>query len=226
MPVVGVLEAGEDLQRRRLPAAVGAEDADPRARLDVEVDAVAGSCGRRRTCQASCGELRDDGHRASSFGCSRTYGQWRCPHCRGTGTLRHMAPAIHVGPQPPAEHLVQAVQDGGGEIAPLADAEAVVWAGSESDLGELPDGVKWVQLQSAGIEPWVERIRDTPDVQFTSAVGAYATQVAEHRAGAAARWDARHSPLRPRDVRGSPRTSACSRAARSRSSARAASGAS
>ena len=62
----------------------------------------------------------------------------------------------------------------------LSEAEAVVWAGPETELGELPDGVKWVQLQSAGIEPWVERIRDTPDVQFTSAVGAYATQVAEH----------------------------------------------
>ena len=39
--------------------------------------------------------------------------------------------------------------------------------------------MRWVQLQSAGIEPWIERVRDTPDVQFTSAVGAYATQVAE-----------------------------------------------
>jgi D-3-phosphoglycerate dehydrogenase len=88
-------------------------------------------------------------------------------------------PAIHVGPEP-VDHLVKAVEAGGGEIVALHEAEAVVWAGPESALGELPEGIKWVQLQSAGIEPWVERIRDTPNVRFTSAVGAYATQVAEH----------------------------------------------
>ena len=91
-----------------------------------------------------------------------------------------MAPAIHVGPEP-LEHLVKAVEDGGATVTDrIEDAEAVVWAGSETELGELPAGVKWVQLQSAGIEPWVERIRVTPQVQWTSAVGAYATQVAEH----------------------------------------------
>ena len=90
-----------------------------------------------------------------------------------------MAPAIHVGPEPPPEHLVEAVKQGGGEITSLADAEAVVWAGSPEELPALPNGIKWVQLQSAGIEPWVERIRDTPEVQWTSAVGAYAMQVAE-----------------------------------------------
>jgi phosphoglycerate dehydrogenase-like enzyme len=91
-----------------------------------------------------------------------------------------MAPAIHVGPEP-LERLVQAVKDGGGEVVDSLDgAEAVVWAGSETELAALPASGKWVQLQSAGIEPWVQRIRDTPDVQFTSAVGAYATQVAEH----------------------------------------------
>ena len=88
-------------------------------------------------------------------------------------------PKIHVGPEPAPEYLTEAVEQGGGELAPLSEAEAVVWAGPETELEELPDRVKWVQLQSAGIEPWVERIRNTPDVQFTSAVGAYATQVAE-----------------------------------------------
>jgi D-3-phosphoglycerate dehydrogenase len=39
--------------------------------------------------------------------------------------------------------------------------------------------VRWVQLPAAGVEPWLERVRATPDVQFTSATGAYATQVAE-----------------------------------------------
>jgi D-3-phosphoglycerate dehydrogenase len=40
-----------------------------------------------------------------------------------------------------------------------------------------------VQLQSAGIEHWVDRVRETPGVKFTSAVGAYASQVAEHAVG-------------------------------------------
>ena len=89
-----------------------------------------------------------------------------------------MAPAIHIGPDAP-EHLVRAVEEGGGQVVALEAAEAVVWAGSEEDFPELPASVKWVQLQSAGIEPWVERVRDTPDVQFTTAAGAYSTQVAE-----------------------------------------------
>ena len=39
--------------------------------------------------------------------------------------------------------------------------------------------MRWVQLPAAGVEPWMERVRATPDVDFTSAAGAYATQVAE-----------------------------------------------
>jgi phosphoglycerate dehydrogenase-like enzyme len=89
-----------------------------------------------------------------------------------------MAPAIHIGPDAP-EHLVRAIEEGGGQLVELEAAEAVVWVGSEQDLPELPASVKWVQLQSAGIEPWVERIRATPGVTFTTAAGAYAAQVAE-----------------------------------------------
>src|SRR4051794_31768550 len=87
---------------------------------------------------------------------------------------------IHVGPEPAPEYLVEAVRQGGGEVVPRHEAEAIVWAGGEPELGDLPDTAKWVPRQSAGIEPWIERIRSPPDVQFTSAVGAYATQVAEH----------------------------------------------
>jgi D-3-phosphoglycerate dehydrogenase len=90
-----------------------------------------------------------------------------------------MAPAIHLGPDTP-EHLVKAIEAGGGTLAPLEDAEGVVWIGSPGDLAELPASVKWVQLQSAGIESWVERVRATPGVKFTTATGAYASQVAEH----------------------------------------------
>jgi D-3-phosphoglycerate dehydrogenase len=89
-----------------------------------------------------------------------------------------MAPAIHIGPDA-SEPLVAAVEAGGGRVVGLEEAEAVVWAGSESSFPELPASVRWVQLQSAGIEPWVERIRATPGVRFTTATGAYASQVAE-----------------------------------------------
>ena len=90
-----------------------------------------------------------------------------------------MAPAIHIGPDAP-EHLVRAVEAGGGRVVALEEAEGVVWAGTESALpAELPESVRWVQLQSAGVEPWIERVRATPGVRFTSATGAYATQVAE-----------------------------------------------
>jgi D-2-hydroxyacid dehydrogenase (NADP+) len=91
-----------------------------------------------------------------------------------------MAPAIHIGPDAP-EHLVHAVEEGGGTLAALEEAEGVVWVGQPDELPELPASVTWVQLQSAGIEPWIERIRATPDgVTFTTATGAYASQVAEH----------------------------------------------
>ena len=94
----------------------------------------------------------------------------------------------------------------------------VVWVGGRSELPELSATVKWVQLQSAGIEPWVERVRATPDVQFTSAAGAYATQVAEHALAlliAGMRGIYRYA----RACRGTRGTSGRWRARRSRSSA-------
>ncbi|MEN0136139.1 MAG: D-isomer specific 2-hydroxyacid dehydrogenase family protein, partial [Rhodococcus sp. (in: high G+C Gram-positive bacteria)] len=69
----------------------------------------------------------------------------------------------------------------GGVLAPLDDAEAVVWAqGPDTFPAELPDSVRWVQLPSAGVEPWISAgIVDT-DRAWTSAAGAYAGNVAEH----------------------------------------------
>ena len=90
-----------------------------------------------------------------------------------------MTPAIHIGPEA-TEQLVQAVEDGGGRPAPLDEAEGVVWTGGPDDAPELPSSVRWIQLPAAGVESWMDWVRDTPDVQFTSAGGAYATQVAEH----------------------------------------------
>jgi hypothetical protein len=55
------------------------------------------------------------------------------------------APAIHIGPEP-LDHLVRAVEDGGGRVVGLDEAEAIVWAGPETDFpDELPATVRWVR---------------------------------------------------------------------------------
>jgi phosphoglycerate dehydrogenase-like enzyme len=113
-----------------------------------------------------------------------------------------MAPAIHV--HPAEDHLTRAVKAGGGELVPLAEADGVVWNAGPDELPELPPSVRWVQLPSAGVEHWIERVAATPGVQFTSAGGAFASQVAEHAlalllagvrgVGTYTRWDPRDDP--------------------------------
>jgi phosphoglycerate dehydrogenase-like enzyme len=90
-----------------------------------------------------------------------------------------MLPSIHVGPGDQPE-LANAVETAGGTVVSLAQADGVVWAGQPDSLPDLPRSVRWVQLPSAGVEPWMSRIAATPHVTFTSAAGAYAPQVAEH----------------------------------------------
>jgi D-3-phosphoglycerate dehydrogenase len=91
-----------------------------------------------------------------------------------------MLPSIHVGPGDQPE-LARAVETAGGSVVSLGQADGVVWAGTKPDsLPDLPRSVRWVQLPSAGVEPWMDRISATPQVTFTSAAGAYAPQVAEH----------------------------------------------
>jgi D-3-phosphoglycerate dehydrogenase len=72
------------------------------------------------------------------------------------------------------------VREGGGAPAPLESAAAVVWFGDADELPELPPSVRWVQLPAAGVETFLARVRAAPEVTWTSAAGAYATDVAEH----------------------------------------------
>ncbi len=115
-------------------------------------------------------------------------------------------PAIHIGPSD-NDTLAAAVRDGGGEPHPLDGADALVWFGGADDFPELPESVRWVQLPAAGVESWMELVRAAPDVAFTSAAGAYATDVAEHalalllagvrgfaRYARADRWDPERRP--------------------------------
>jgi D-3-phosphoglycerate dehydrogenase len=86
---------------------------------------------------------------------------------------------VHVAPEsdPAVEDAVLAA---GGRIGPLAEASALVWLDSnpQSFPDSLPDGIRWVQLPSAGVEAWLGRIDG--ERLWTSAAGAYGVPVAEH----------------------------------------------
>ncbi|MDW5598549.1 D-isomer specific 2-hydroxyacid dehydrogenase family protein [Conexibacter stalactiti] len=90
---------------------------------------------------------------------------------------------VHVGPDP-SPQLEQAVRDGGGTlVGAVAEAEAIVWRGSPEQLQPLlHDGIRWVQLPSAGVEHWLESgLIDTAGARrWTAATGAYGAITAEH----------------------------------------------
>jgi phosphoglycerate dehydrogenase-like enzyme len=94
-----------------------------------------------------------------------------------------MRPRCAVLPTGRAEHLEQAVRDGGGEVVDVAQATAVIWvdpsdpAGLRTVLDDHPE-VDWVQLPWAGIEPY-RGVLDT-DRRWTCGKGVYAEPVAEH----------------------------------------------
>lgn len=81
------------------------------------------------------------------------------------------------------ESLRHAVVAGGGEVADLADARALVWADAHRP-GELPaaleagPSIEWIALPYAGIEPYLPYLND--QYTWTAAKGVYATPVAEH----------------------------------------------
>ncbi|WP_067654550.1 D-isomer specific 2-hydroxyacid dehydrogenase family protein [Nocardia harenae] len=82
-----------------------------------------------------------------------------------------------------SDALRAAIEAGGGELAGLADARALVWASKADGFPErLPAGIEWVQLHAAGIEDFVAAgvLERYPDVRFTSAAGAFSATVAEH----------------------------------------------
>ena len=94
------------------------------------------------------------------------------------------SPRIALAPDGVRGWLSDAIEAGGGTVVPPQDAEALVWAepAKAKELDQLlhaaAAGVKWVQLPWAGIEPYVEVIRD--DRIWTSGKGVYAEPVAEH----------------------------------------------
>ena len=78
--------------------------------------------------------------------------------------------------------MAEAITAGGGQLVPLAEAEALVW-GAPSDpeglrhaLHDVP-GLEWVQLPFAGIETFVDLVDD--ERVWTCGKGVYAEPVAE-----------------------------------------------
>jgi phosphoglycerate dehydrogenase-like enzyme len=91
-------------------------------------------------------------------------------------------PKIAVEPQCwRRETLAEAVRAGGGQVVPLAEATGLVWAEPQApqDLpGAAHDGIDWVQLPYAGIEPFIHLL--DRDRLWTCGKGVYARPVAEH----------------------------------------------
>ena len=81
--------------------------------------------------------------------------------------------------------LADAVVAGGGVLSDPEDAVALVWTetAEAGELGGVLDdhaGLRWVQLQWAGVEPYVDVIRAHADRTWTCGKGVYAEPVAEH----------------------------------------------
>lgn len=91
---------------------------------------------------------------------------------------------IHLGPGHD-DHLATAIVEGGGTLAALDDADALVWDGGPEDFpADLPARVRWVQLTYAGIEPFFRTGLIDDRRVWTNASGVYADNVAEYAVGA------------------------------------------
>jgi phosphoglycerate dehydrogenase-like enzyme len=92
------------------------------------------------------------------------------------------APRIALVPERAPAWMADAITAGGGQIVPLAEAEALVW-GSPTDASGLAvalrdaPNVRWVQLPWAGVEAFVHLMDD--DRLWTCGKGVYAEPVAE-----------------------------------------------
>ncbi|HUP87191.1 MAG TPA: D-isomer specific 2-hydroxyacid dehydrogenase family protein [Acidimicrobiales bacterium] len=98
------------------------------------------------------------------------------------------APRIAIAPEPAADWVRQAIEEGGGDVVPLAESEGLVWTAPRgadelrSLLGSGPR-IRWVQLPWAGVEEFARLgvfDDDGSGRQWTCGKGVYAEPVAEH----------------------------------------------
>ena len=88
---------------------------------------------------------------------------------------------VYVGPDP-NERIAEAVERAGGLLVAPEEANAFVWVRSRPETIRelLHPGVRWVQLNSAGVEQWFEERALDDERVWTGAQGTYAPDVAEH----------------------------------------------
>jgi phosphoglycerate dehydrogenase-like enzyme len=91
-----------------------------------------------------------------------------------------------VGPEPVRSWVREAIEAGGARIAPLSEAEALVWTdpydvdGLTHILAEEGPQIRWVQLPWAGVEDFARRRVFDDGRIWTAGKGVYAEPVAEH----------------------------------------------
>jgi D-3-phosphoglycerate dehydrogenase len=90
---------------------------------------------------------------------------------------------VWLGPDEPRE-LADAIERAGGSVVRLEDANAIVWTSEEHRPAAIRDylhgDIEWVQLDSAGVEDWIENGLIDRERTWTAAQGVYAADVAEH----------------------------------------------
>jgi phosphoglycerate dehydrogenase-like enzyme len=92
------------------------------------------------------------------------------------------APRIALAPDPAPSWLADAIADGGGQLVPLAESEAVIWSDARSPVAlaealDVARDARWIQLPFAGIENFVHLVDD--EHVWTCGKGVYAEPVAE-----------------------------------------------
>lgn len=92
-------------------------------------------------------------------------------------------PRCAVLPEGTRTELADAVREGGGQVVPVEQAEALVWTsiGRADELRATLDAnptIRWVQLPFAGVEPFTHVLDN--DRTWTCGKGVYAEPVAEH----------------------------------------------
>jgi D-3-phosphoglycerate dehydrogenase len=88
---------------------------------------------------------------------------------------------IWLGPEP-HRLVVRAIEEGGGALVPLPEAEALVWIDEDPEPVRelLHDGITWVQISTAGVERWFEACLIDERRIWTATKGVYDRPIAEH----------------------------------------------
>ena len=93
--------------------------------------------------------------------------------------------AFALAPEATRSWLGEAVEQGGGRIVGFDEADGLVWTDPADSAGlaaalDAHDGIRFVQLPWAGIEPYVEVVGAHAGLTWACGKGVYAEPVAEH----------------------------------------------